>query len=92
MLRECVRGSGGEGTLAGAGFGLVGKAGNVIEGFGPSTDGALTDELAALLPKTHPRRLCGMFVFVQDAAESVASSDVEVRGLAGVGERSGQGV
>jgi hypothetical protein len=30
-----------------------------------------------------------MFVLVQDAAESVASSDVEVRDLAWIGKRGG---
>ena len=38
--------------------------------------------------KPHPCRSGGMFVFVQDAAEAVASSDVEVRDVAKIGDRS----
>ena len=43
------------------------------------------------LPKIHPRSSSGMLVFGQDAAESVASSDVEPGDLTGIGAWYGQG-
>src|SRR5436309_2223139 len=45
---------------------------------------------ALYLPKRHPSSSGGMVVLVQDAAESISSSDVQPGELAGVGDRFGQ--
>ena len=46
----------------------------------------------ALADKPRPRRSRGAFVLVEDAAEAIASSDVEAGQLVRVGDRGGQRV